>query len=267
MSAIPFYFGCDHASLLRRLEHKAQNFNTAAIPLLRDLKIRINALSSSVTQSDTSLKEATTHLWPVLRELCLLIQQIVFWCLGIPALTNSIEIKKQAIENTLSQADKETVLKILPFAQINDQGESTPFTIQYIENRATEDPEDSTKVIIEQPLFAIRFEGEEVMTVKSNNQKLSATITSNLYIPKLIEITIELAFQEKSAHLEVSAPLTYHNKLGPLKFQVVKSDDKSFSSQEKTIWQLNTSELTRSPSTFIIKDFPGLSKAMSLTPE
>jgi len=230
MSAISYYFGCDHASLLKRLEPKAQSFDSTEIPLLRDLNIRIHALSFSSSQSDTLLKEATTQIWPVLRELCLLIQQIVFWCLGITALTDSIESKKQAIEQALTQADQESVLKVFSFAQTYDQGEYIPFTVEYFEHRALNDAEDLEELIIQEQ-FLIRVEGKEVMTfqqmsLSQDSKTLFVNIQDDHYIPELIQIAIELVQREKDIlRLEISAPTIYHQKLEELEFQAEHRPD------------------------------------------
>ena len=199
MDKISFYSGYDHASLLRRVASKAKSFDVTKPELLAEFKIRIEAVSSSVTQSNTRLKDATTQLLPVLHKLCLLIQQIVFWCLGITTLADSITSKQQAIQAALDRADKDAVLKIFPLATTYDQGEPLCFTIEYCEHKQKDDKEDNESVIVDEPLFTIRFEGEEVMSVKPEHQALSVKIIPDRYIPNLIQIAIELAQRENVA--------------------------------------------------------------------
>lgn len=242
MDAIRYYSGWDHASLLKGMNMKAESFDTTKLDLLRDFKIHIANFSLSASESHTKLEEATTQLSPALREICLFIQKIVFWILGVTALTDSITNKQQAIDNALGIADPNAVLNIFPLAKTSDQGEKRSFTIQYSETKTGPDGE------LVGDFFIIRFEGEEVMTVTIQEGALSVDVTSSAHIRDLAQVAAELARKENSTRLEISAPATYCNDLKGLKFQTQHQPDVERSAkkpgvQTKSTWWIDQDTL------------------------
>jgi hypothetical protein len=226
MSTLAIYTGYDFACFAVKMEGRAQHVDPAKVNLLQDTVIRITDINDSLVQAKTELLRVTGELHPILREICLVIQKVVFWCLGIESIEISLLQKQQTVDSALQTADPAAVNKCVLATKIPVHDEIVSVTIGPHRPRGFIAPNEC----------ALRIHGHVVAILQEKEaaDKAPKTLVADIiskqpaWVPVLTQVILEIAQREKDIRrVEVQADPCYHEALAPLRFDVMHEADLS----------------------------------------
>lgn len=226
MSSLALYTGYEFACFTVKMESRAQHIDPVKVDLLQDAVIRIGDINESLVQAKTELLRVTGELHPILRELCLVIQKVVFWCLGIESIEISLLQKQQTVDSALQTADPAAVNKCVLATKISAHGEFVSVTIGPHRPRGFIAPNECA-LSIHGHVVAILQEKE---AADKTPKTLVADIISKqpAWVDVLSQIILEIAQREKEIRrLEVQADPSYYHVLEPFGFEVMHQADLS----------------------------------------